>query len=342
VERPQTWTNLLDQLYEGAWNHDLQRFRSPFVFRGLASIDHDLSNSLVRLAGGRIDITTLELSLLRNFRKYAHAEASDGVDSVWHWLAVAQHHGLPTRLMDWTFSPLVALHFATEHHGQYGVDGQVCCVNMVQAHKQLPRKLRSVLEEEHSDTLTVEMLSDFPTLDAFDSLSKESFVAFIEPPSLDARILNQFALFSLMSSPAGCLDDWMRAHPELCRNLTQHLNERAHDHGAAPDHGSALADKKAHGHDLEAVTLERLQHLGAIASKLWPLHDAQELRHGGTVDIGVENAYPQAMRHQAKRDVHGSGRFANAAFARCDGDNVRDAGNGRAARLARSLRGSRG
>jgi hypothetical protein len=219
VERPQTWTNLLDQLYEGAWNHDLQRFRSPFVFRGLASIDHDLSNSLVRLAGGRIDVTTLELSLLRNFRKYAHAEANDGVDSVWHWLAVAQHHGLPTRLIDWTFSPLVALHFATEHYGQYGVDGQVWCVNMVQAHKLLPRKLRSFLEAEHSDTLTVEMLSDFPTLNAFDSLSKESFVAFIEPPSLDARILNQFALFSLMSSPTGCLDDWMRAHPELCRRV---------------------------------------------------------------------------------------------------------------------------
>jgi hypothetical protein len=122
VERARTWTELLEQLYAGSWNPELQRFRSPFAFRGLSHADHDLSNSLVRLAGGRAaDVVRLELSLLRNFRKYAHDQPGAGrVDSIWHWLALAQHHGLPTRLVDWTYSPLVALHFATEHPSENG------------------------------------------------------------------------------------------------------------------------------------------------------------------------------------------------------------------------------
>lgn len=219
MERPRTWTELIEQLYEGAWNADLRRFRSPYAFRGLSCASHTLTTSLVRLAGGKVDVASLEQSLLRNFRKYAHANAATGVESIWHWLAVAQHHGLPTRLSDWTYSPFVALHFATEQPATYEEDGVVWCVNFVGAHTLLPRQLRRILEREHSDTLTVEMLSEIGSLQAFDSLSGDTFVAFIEPPSLDDRILNQFALFSLMSDPGGRLDEWTRVHEHLCRRV---------------------------------------------------------------------------------------------------------------------------
>jgi hypothetical protein len=214
----QTWLDIVDALYEGSWNTDLQRFRSPFAFRGLSSTEHSLRSSLVRLARGSGDVRRLELSLLRNFRKYARADTAPA-DSIWDWLALGQHHGLPTRLLDWTYSPLVALHFATEDPADFDQDGVVWCVDFVAANRRLPARLRRMLKDEGSDTFTVEMLAAFKTIREFDRLSRDPFVVFLEPPAVDRRILNQFALFALMSDPTATLDDWVQRHPDLCRRV---------------------------------------------------------------------------------------------------------------------------
>ena len=59
--------------------------------------------------------------------------------------------------------------------------------------------------------------------------------------------------------------------------------------------------------------------------------------HGGTVNVGIEHADLEAARLQAKGDIHRRGRFADAALARGNGNDVGDAGDGAGA-MASSLR----
>lgn len=61
-------------------------------------------------------MSTLEGGLLRQFQRRAHHYLPDvPPKAAWlEWLALMQHHGAPTRLMDWTYSFYVALYFALE------------------------------------------------------------------------------------------------------------------------------------------------------------------------------------------------------------------------------------
>ena len=167
--RVASYAELIECLYEGSWNQPLRRFRSNFAFRGLADVAHNLKTGLVRLQDA---YHRLEGHLLRNFRKYARSEASPG-PSMWSWLSLAQHHGLPTRLLDWTYSPFVAMHFATEELELYNADAVIWCVDFVKTNQLLPGRLRRLLREEGSNVFTVEMLDRaVSTLAEFDRLAR--------------------------------------------------------------------------------------------------------------------------------------------------------------------------
>jgi FRG domain-containing protein len=207
------WSELNELLFADSWNEELRLHRSNLAFRGRTRADDDLSTSLVRLGG---DPPAIERPLLRHFRKYAARDAVPE-DSTWNWLALAQHHGLPTRLLDWTFSPFIALHFATARRDES--DGAVWMIDYVRTHELAPKKLREQLGREGGNVFTTEMLA--ACAEGFDELADlgDEFVLFVEPPSFDDRIVNQYALFSLMSRAGDSLDDWLAEHPDLGRKL---------------------------------------------------------------------------------------------------------------------------
>ncbi|MEQ8704306.1 MAG: FRG domain-containing protein [Phaeodactylibacter sp.] len=203
--RVKNWSELQDVLYHDSWNDQLQRFRSGYVYRGMEDMNYELTSTLNRLGESH-----LEKHLLRNFRKYSHKQIRSEYTSVWNWLALAQHHGLPTRLLDWTYSPYVALHFTTNDFNRYDRDGAIWAVNYVDTKTYLPDQLALIIEEEGSHIFTAEMLERaVDSLSRLSHLKKDDFAVFFEPPSIDDRIVNQYAVFSMMSNPNTLLSDWL-------------------------------------------------------------------------------------------------------------------------------------
>ena len=106
--------HLYELLNEQEFRKDLKRNRNLFVYRGQPDATFKLSTSLERNCGGKKK--ELEPCMLRNFTKYAVLEEPSIENSIWKQMIFGQHHGLPTRLLDWSFSPLIALHFSVTAH----------------------------------------------------------------------------------------------------------------------------------------------------------------------------------------------------------------------------------
>lgn len=93
------------------------------LFRGVPRYEYDLRPSVGREANYTPDLQKNSMWL---FKAHSAPHCTKTPANEWEWLSLAQHHGLPTALLDWTRNPLVALYFAV--HSSLETDGAMYCM----------------------------------------------------------------------------------------------------------------------------------------------------------------------------------------------------------------------
>lgn len=187
-------------------NKDNGRYRSAYLYRGMSDSNFELKTSLMRNCG--IKAPLLEMHLLENFIKYVSIEDPTIKESIWKAMIVGQHHGLPTRLLDWTHSALVALHFATTE-GNMDVLGDkdtvVWRIDARELNTKLPNNYQDQLKRKSTFVFSVDYLMEtVKDIAQYDKDMCNSSMVIVEPPSIDQRIANQYSFFTVI--PQGITD----------------------------------------------------------------------------------------------------------------------------------------
>lgn len=198
------------------YNTSIDRYRSQYVYRGEHNAAYHMCTSLTRNCKECQE--ELEKRLLKNFTKYAAFENPAIQSSVWKQMILGQHHGLPTRLLDWTHSPMVALHFAVAENNLDDMDKNDAVVwrmDMEELHALLPESYQALLREEQTSVFTVDMLNQVaPTTEQYDADMRDRSMVIVEPPSIDPRIISQFSFFSVVPTGMTNIEEFLNRNTE--------------------------------------------------------------------------------------------------------------------------------
>ncbi len=174
-----------------------KNYNRNHIFRGLNNLNYSLIPKLGRepyVSKCKTDsivdeLQDMEEQIMRDFIKMSIPHMDLRNLSSWDQWTIGQHHGLPTRFLDWTENPLIAAYFATENSNNNDV--AVYVVDKTQ--------FNSNTDED---------------LDVF-SLSDEDEVVLYSPSYIHPRIIAQKGLFTVHKNPTVPLDK-IKINNEFC------------------------------------------------------------------------------------------------------------------------------
>lgn len=179
--------------------HSLLEPNKVFWFRGHSRMEYTLAPSALRYSS--VDERERALGLVSDMKRYLEMKLArpPAPNDELGWIQVAQHHGLPTRLLDWTQNAAVALFFTC--CDSLDDDGVVVIINPIELNQQVdPRAPR--IFDIHRDATIIEPC--FALNGRTNSRGKRTIA--INPTWNTDRIAMQQGAFTLHGSRRFALD----------------------------------------------------------------------------------------------------------------------------------------
>jgi hypothetical protein len=212
---------LVDRVTPGIPDPVSGRRRDTGVYRGAADASAPLLTSLDRLGeAGPHAKADLEEHILRNYMRYSRPHVATSNENDWEELISAQHHGVPTRLLDWTYSPLIAAFFATRARSGGECPRAVWRLDWQKVHRAFGFPQLALLVRDLEEKLPGD--GHVSPWQLFSDREPPAFACLVAPPSIDARIVAQAAAFTICSDKWRSFDEFLEAHG-LADALTKYV-----------------------------------------------------------------------------------------------------------------------